>query len=261
MSYKTIRFDVADGVAKITLNRPDKLNAFSEEMHDELRAVMPTLKSDAVRAVLITGEGRAFGAGADLSARNPDGSRELNAEETLRKNYNPLILFIRSLDKPVIAAVNGITAGASMSLALACDIVIAAKSASFLQAFCNIGLVPDAGSTFFLPRLVGSGKAMGLAMLGEKLPAEEAERMGLIWKCVDDAVLMSEAEALARRLAAGPTKGYALIKKAMNASLDNDLARQLEIETVYQREAAETADFAEGVAAFLEKRPANFKGR
>lgn len=261
MSYNTIKFDVRDGVAKITLNRPDKLNAFSDEMHAELRAVMPTLESDAVRAVLITGEGRAFGAGADLSGRSDDGRPTLDAGETLEKNYNPLILFLRALDKPVIAAVNGIAAGASMSLALACDIVLAAKSASFLQAFCNIGLIPDAGSTYFLPRLVGSGKAMGLTMLGEKLPAEEAEKIGLIWKCYDDDALMPAAEALAARMAKGPTKGYALIKKAMNASLHNDLARQLDVETEYQRAAANSEDFIEGVAAFLQKRPAAFKGR
>jgi len=260
MSYNTIKFDVREGVAKITLNRPDKLNAFSDEMHAELRAVMPTLESDAVRAVLITGEGRAFGAGADLSGRSHDGRPTLDAGETLEKNYNPLILFLRALDKPVIAAVNGIAAGASMSLALACDIVLAAKSASFLQAFCNIGLIPDAGSTYFLPRLVGSGKAMGLTMLGEKLPAEEAEKIGLIWKCYDDDALMPAAEALAARMAKGPTKGYALIKKAMNASLHNDLARQLDVETEYQRAAANSEDFIEGVAAFLQKRPAAFKG-
>ncbi|MAL79763.1 MAG: 2-(1,2-epoxy-1,2-dihydrophenyl)acetyl-CoA isomerase [Sneathiella sp.] len=261
MSYNTIKFDVRDAVAKITLNRPDKLNAFSDEMHEELRAIMPTLASDKVRAVLITGEGRAFGAGADLSGESASGGPALDAGETLEKNYNPLILFLRNLDKPVIAAVNGIAAGASMSLALACDIVLAAKSASFLQAFCNIGLIPDAGSTYFLPRLVGPGKAMGLTMLGEKLPAEEAERMGLIWKCYEDAELMPAAEALAARMAAGPTKGYALIKKAMNASLENDLAQQLDIERDYQRAAAETEDFGEGVAAFLQKRRADFKGR
>ncbi|MEX1036348.1 MAG: enoyl-CoA hydratase-related protein [Sneathiella sp.] len=261
MTYATIKFDVQDGVAKITLNRPDKLNAFSDEMHEELRAIMPVLKGSDVRAILITGEGRAFGAGADLSPGSLSGEGGFDAGETLEKNYNPLIVFVRTIDKPVIAAVNGIAAGASMSLALACDIVLAAKSATFLQAFCHIGLVPDAGSTFFLPRLVGSGKAMGLAMLGDKIPAEDAEKMGMIWKTYPDNELMPAAEALASRMAAGPTKGYALIKQAMNASLENDLETQLGIERDYQQIAGRTEDFVEGVSAFLGKRKANFKGR
>ncbi|MDF2368291.1 2-(1,2-epoxy-1,2-dihydrophenyl)acetyl-CoA isomerase PaaG [Sneathiella sp.] len=260
MTYATIKFDIKDGVAKITLNRPDKLNSFSDEMHEELRSIMPQLEGDDVRAVLVTGEGRAFGAGADLSSSSASGG-SLDAGETLEKNYNPLILFVRNLNKPVIAAVNGIAAGASMSLALSCDIVLAAKSAYFLQAFCHIGLVPDAGSTYFLPRLVGSGKAMGLAMLGDKLPADEAEKMGLIWKIYDDDELMPAAEALAAKLAAGPTMGYAYIKQAMNASLGNDLETQLDVERDFQRKASGTEDFIEGVSAFLGKRKANFKGR
>ncbi|TNE38883.1 MAG: 2-(1,2-epoxy-1,2-dihydrophenyl)acetyl-CoA isomerase [Alphaproteobacteria bacterium] len=261
MAYTTIEFALDAGVAKITLNRPDKLNAFSNVMHDELRDLMPTLSSNEVRAVLITGAGRAFGAGADLSPDGLGGDGEFDAGETLERDYNPLITFLRNLDKPVICAVNGIAAGASMSLALAGDIVLAAKSASFLQAFCHIGLVPDAGSTYFLPRLAGMGKAMGLAMLGDKIPAEEAEKMGLIWKTYPDDELMPAAEKLAKKMAAGPTKGYALIKKAMNASLANDLQSQLNIERDYQREAGRTEDFVEGVAAFFAKRPANFKGR
>ncbi|WP_288900514.1 enoyl-CoA hydratase-related protein [uncultured Sneathiella sp.] len=260
MTYATIKFDIKDGVARITLNRPDKLNSFSDEMHEELRSIMPVLEGDDVRAVLITGEGRAFGAGADLSSSSASGG-VLDAGETLEKNYNPLILFVRNLEKPVIAAVNGIAAGASMSLALSCDIVLAAKSAYFLQAFCHIGLVPDAGSTYFLPRLVGSGKAMGLAMLGDKLPAEEAEKMGLIWKTYEDDELMPAAEALAAKLAAGPTKGYAYIKQTMNASLANDLEAQLKVERDFQQKASRTEDFIEGVSAFLGKRKANFKGR
>ncbi|MBO0335063.1 2-(1,2-epoxy-1,2-dihydrophenyl)acetyl-CoA isomerase [Sneathiella sp. CAU 1612] len=260
MTYATIKFDIKDGVARITLNRPDKLNSFSDEMHEELRSIMPVLEGDDVRAVLITGEGRAFGAGADLSSSSASGG-VLDAGETLEKNYNPLILFVRNLEKPVIAAVNGIAAGASMSLALSCDIVLAAKSAYFLQAFCHIGLVPDAGSTYFLPRLVGTGKAMGLAMLGDKLPAEEAEKMGLIWKTYEDDELMPAAEALAAKLAAGPTKGYAYIKQAMNASLANDLEAQLKVERDFQQKASRTEDFIEGVSAFLGKRKANFKGR
>jgi 2-(1,2-epoxy-1,2-dihydrophenyl)acetyl-CoA isomerase len=260
MTYATIKFDIKDGVAAITLNRPDKLNSFSDEMHEELRSIMPQLESDDVRAVLITGEGRAFGAGADLSSSSASGGG-LDAGETLEKNYNPLILFVRNLNKPVVAAVNGIAAGASMSLALSCDIVLAAKSAYFLQAFCHIGLVPDAGSTYFLPRLVGSGKAMGLAMLGDKLPADEAEKMGLIWKTYEDDELMPAAETLAAKLAAGPTMGYAYIKQAMNASLVNNLEAQLKVERDLQQKASGTEDFYEGVSAFLGKRKANFKGK
>ncbi|WP_169545645.1 enoyl-CoA hydratase-related protein [Sneathiella aquimaris] len=255
-TYKTIRLDLSEKVAKITLNRPEKLNAFSVEMHEELRAIMPILESDDVRCVLITGEGRAFGAGADLSDDDTN-----DAGDTLEKNYNPLIRFLRNLDKPVISAVNGIAAGASMSLALAADICLAARSAYFLQAFCHIGLIPDAGSTYFLPRLVGSGKAMGLAMLGDKVPAEEAERLGLIWKVYDDDALMNEAELLAKKMASGPTLGFAYIKQAMNASLSNTLDQQLDVERDLQSKATKTSDFAEGVAAFTEKRPATFKGK
>lgn len=261
MAYETILFEVTDNVAKITLNRPDKLNSFSEQMHEELRSIMPVLRSDDVRSVLITGAGRAFGAGADLSENDTADFDSFDASETLEKNYNPLILFLRDLDKPVISAVNGLAAGASMSLALAADICLASKSAYFLQAFCHIGLIPDAGSTWFLPRLIGSGKAMGLAMLGDKIPAEEAEKMGLIWKVYEDDQLMAEAENLANRLAQGPTKGLALIKKAMNASINNSLTEQLIVERDLQGEGGRTKDFAEGVAAFMGKRKANFTGQ
>jgi 2-(1,2-epoxy-1,2-dihydrophenyl)acetyl-CoA isomerase len=262
MPYATIILNIDDGVAKLTLNRPDKLNAFSNEMHSELKSIMPTLESDDVRCVLVTGNGRAFGAGADLlDTSGTAEEQKMEAYGKLDTQYNPLVLFLRNLEKPVIAAVNGLAAGASMSLALSADIVFAAKSAYFLQAFCHIGLVPDAGSTYFLPRLVGPGKAMALAMLGDKIPAEEAERMGLIWKAIPDEDLMAEAESLAKRMAAGPTKGYGLIKKAMNASLGNDLQTQLDLERDFQQIAHHTEDFKEGVAAFSEKRPAKFKGR
>ncbi|MEH6402043.1 MAG: 2-(1,2-epoxy-1,2-dihydrophenyl)acetyl-CoA isomerase PaaG [Sneathiella sp.] len=261
MAYETIKFDVQNGVATITLNRPDKLNSFSNQMHEELRQIMPTLESDEVRSVLITGAGRAFGAGADLTDGNPNDPTDIDTRETLDKNYNPLIRFIRNLEKPVISAVNGLAAGASMSLALSADICFAAKSSYFLQAFCHIGLIPDAGSTYFLPRLVGSGKAMGLAMLGDKVSAEDAEKMGLIWKVCDDDKLMDEANALALHLAKGPTKGLGMIKKAMNASLSNDLDTQLDVERDLQSAASKTADFAEGVSAFVAKRKANFTGK
>lgn len=260
MAYETILFDVADGVATITLNRPEKMNTFSEQMHADLKSIMPELSKDEIRAVLITGAGRAFGAGADLTESDPTDPDKFDAGETLEKNYNPLILFLRNLDKPVISAVNGPAAGASVSLALAADICLAAKSSYFLQAFCHIGLVPDAGGTYFLPRLVGSAKAMGLALLGDKIPAEEAERLGLIWKVIDDDQLMIEANSLALRLAKGPTKGLAMIKQAMNASLGNTLEEQLDVERDLQRKAAKTADFIEGVTAFSEKRKPNFTG-
>ncbi len=260
MAFETIIFDITDGVATITLNRPEKMNSFSEKMHEELRAVMPDLESDAVRAVLITGSGKAFGAGADLTEASPS-EGAFDAGETLERNYNPLILFLRNLEKPVISAVNGVAAGASMSLALAADICFAARSAYFLQAFCHIGLIPDAGSTYFLPRLAGSGKAMGLAMLGDKIPADDAEKLGLIWKVVDDEELMPTATALAAKLAKGPTKGLGKIKKAMNASLINDLPTQLNVERDLQREAAQSEDFIEGVMAFAQKRKPQFKGK
>ena len=261
MDFETILFDVSDGVATITLNRPDKMNSFSEQMHAELREIMPVLEGETVRAVLITGSGRAFGAGADLTEASTSSDGAFDAGDTLERNYNPLILFLRDLEKPVISAVNGVAAGASMSLALAADICYAAKSAYFLQAFCHIGLIPDAGSTYFLPRLAGSGKAMGLAMLGDKIPADDAEKLGLIWKVVADEDLLTEAGALAARLAKGPTKGLGLIKKAMNASLVNDLPTQLGVERDLQREAAQTSDFAEGVSAFAQKRKPDFKGK
>ncbi|WP_025899114.1 2-(1,2-epoxy-1,2-dihydrophenyl)acetyl-CoA isomerase PaaG [Sneathiella glossodoripedis] len=260
MTLETILFEINDGVATVTLNRPDKMNSFSEKMHEELRLIRDDIESDKVRAVLITGAGKAFGAGADLTETSPaDGP--FDAGETLERNYNPLILFLRDLEKPVVSAVNGVAAGASMSLALAADICIAARSAYFLQAFCHIGLIPDAGSTYFLPRLVGSGKAMGLAMLGDKIPAEEAEKMGLIWKVVDDDHLLTAATELAQKLAKGPTKGLGKIKKAMNASLVNDLRTQLTVERDLQREAARTEDFIEGVQAFAQKRNPQFKGK
>lgn len=261
MSYSTILLDIQDGVAKLTLNRPEKLNSFSALMHRELKDTQPELESNSVRCVLITGAGRAFGAGADLSDTGDAENPRLAAGAALEKQYNPLILFLRELDKPVICAVNGLAAGASMSLALAGDITLAARSAYFLQAFCHIGLIPDAGSTFFLPRLVGSGKAMGMAMLGDKISAADAEKMGLIWKVCEDDELMDTAQELAKRMASGPTKGYALIKKAMNASLSNDLKAQLDVERDFQQIAHETDDFQEGVTAFMEKRPAKFQGR
>ena len=261
MTYATIRLDIADAVATLTLNRPDKLNSFTAEMHGELRdAIGRVAAADSgVRALLVTGAGRGFCAGQDLNQRSTMTAPDLG--ETLDKYFNPLIRSLRALELPVIGAVNGVAAGAGMSLALACDITLAARSATFLQAFAKIGLIPDAGSTFFLPRLVGDARARGLALLADKISAEQAAAWGLIWKVVDDDKLMSEAEGLARHLATQPTRGLALIKKALNQSAANDLDRQLEVERDYQRTAGRTADYREGVAAFLEKRPPRFTGK
>ena len=248
------------GVLSVTLNRPDKLNAFNPEMHKLLRAALEKALDDAaVRVVLLTGAGRGFCAGQDLSERNLDEALDLSV--SLGSNYNPLVRRLRALPKPVLCAVNGVAAGAGANIALACDIVIAARSASFVQSFAKLGLVPDSGGTYFLPRLVGSARAMGLALLCERLSAEEAERWGLIWKAVDDAKLVEEAGAIARSLAAGPTKGYGLIKKAMYASPGNLLDAQLDLERDLQREAGFSEDYKEGVKAFMQKRAPTYKGK
>jgi 2-(1,2-epoxy-1,2-dihydrophenyl)acetyl-CoA isomerase len=251
------------GVLTVTLNRPDKLNAFNPEMHKALRRALEQALADAaVRAVLLTGAGRGFCAGQDLSerARSP-GADPIDLSVSLGSYYNPLVRRLRELPKPVVCAVNGVAAGAGANLALACDLVLAARSASFVQAFSRLGLVPDSGGTWFLPRLVGPARAMGLALLAEKLSAEDAARWGLIWKALDDEKLMDEATALARSLATGPTKGYGLIKKALYSSWSNTLDAQLELERDLQREAGFSKDYREGVAAFMEKRKPDFQGR
>ena len=248
------------GVLTLTLNRPDKLNAFTPEMHKLLRdALEQALDDQGVRAVLLTGAGRGFCAGQDLSERKADAPIDLSV--SLGSNYNPLVRRLRALPKPVVCAVNGIAAGAGANIALACDIVLAARSASFVQSFAKLGLVPDSGGTYFLPRLVGTARAMGLALLGERLSAEDAERWGLIWKVCDDARLTDEATEIARCLAVGPTKGYGLIKKALYASSGNLLDAQLDLERDLQREAGFSEDYREGVAAFLQKRPPSYKGK
>jgi 2-(1,2-epoxy-1,2-dihydrophenyl)acetyl-CoA isomerase len=263
VKFNAILLDIAEGVATITLNRPDKLNSFTGEMHADLKQAMQIIQAErSVRVLMITGAGRGFCAGQDLSERMMgDGVQTTDVGNSLEKNYNPLLKQLRALPYPVVCAVNGVAAGAGCNLVLACDIVIAARSASFIQIFSRIGLIPDAGGTFTLPRLVGTARAMAAAMLAEKVSAEQAEQWGMIWKCVDDAQLMTEANALARQLAGQATKALGLTKRAIYASATNTFDQQLDLERDLQREAAKSEDFREGVTAFKEKRPAKFTGR
>lgn len=260
LSETTVLRRQEDGVLSLTLNRPTRLNSLNETMHGELAAALDHAAADrTVRAVLLTGAGRAFCAGQDLSERQmAAGAAPPDLGATLERLYNPLIRRIRALEVPVVGAVNGVAAGAGANLALACDIVLAARSASFIQAFCRIGLVPDSGGTFFLPRLVGAARARGLALLGDSLPAEKAEAWGLIWAVVDDGRLAGESMALARRLAGQPARALGMIKRALDAAATNDLDSQLDLERDLQREAGRTEDYREGVRAFMEKRPARF---
>lgn len=245
------------GYRKLALNRPDRLNAFDAEMHRALRSALDAAVADpGCRALMLTGSGRGFCAGQDLA----ETAGLANLEDTLDAWYNPLIRQIRALPMPVVGAVNGIAAGAGANIALACDIVLAARSAKFIQAFVKIGLVPDSGGTFFLPRMIGDARARALAILGEPVSASQAEHWGLIWKCVDDDRLLSEAETLVAHLATQPTAAIALIKRALAASASNDLDAQLALEAALQAEAGRTSDYAEGVRAFLEKRPPRFTG-
>ncbi len=260
MTFETILLDCADNVATITLNRPDKLNAFTATMHVELRQALKQVKSDGARALVLTGAGRAFCAGQDLGERKFPADETVDLGAGLDKNYNPFVRALRRLPMPVIAAVNGVAAGAGANIALGCDLVLAARSASFIQAFVKIGLVPDAGGTFLLPRLVGLQRAMALAMTGAPLDAETAAAWGLIWRCVDDDALQDEVANLARTLATQPTRTIGLIKRALYASLANDLDTQLDLERDLQRVAGMGNDYREGIQAFLEKRPPNFSG-
>ena len=261
MTYQNIIFSLENGVARVTLNRPDRLNSFNGEMHLELRDALAKTRDGGARVLLLTGAGRGFCAGQDLSDRNVSvGSDPVDLGYTIETFYKPLILSLRALEMPVICAVNGVAAGAGASIALACDIVLGARSASFIQAFCKLGLVPDAGGTWALPRLVGTARAMGLAMLGDKLSAEQAESWGLIWKCFDDDKLMAEADKLAVHFSTAPTRGLARTKQAIYASSGNSLEQQLELERASQQELGFGHDYREGVAAFMEKRIPTFKG-
>jgi 2-(1,2-epoxy-1,2-dihydrophenyl)acetyl-CoA isomerase len=261
---ETVRVEETDGVATVTLNRPDKLNAFNAEMHEALAAALDAAARETrIRAVLLTGAGRGFCAGQDLSARRQllESGAKLDLGESIERYYNPLVRRLRALPKPVVCAVNGVAAGAGANLALACDIVIAARSASFIQAFAKIGLVPDSGGSWFLPRLVGEARARALLLLGDKVGAEDAAQWGMIWRVVDDAALMAEARELARRLARAPTRALGLIKRALLESGANPLDAQLDLERDLQREAGVGEDYREGVTAFLEKREPQFTGR
>ncbi|MBN1005519.1 2-(1,2-epoxy-1,2-dihydrophenyl)acetyl-CoA isomerase PaaG [Amphritea pacifica] len=263
MTYEHIEFEITEGVAVLTLNRPDSLNSFNTQMHAEVRDALKQVKtSDAVRCLLITGNGRGFCAGQDLSDRAVDPDAEMpNLGESIEKNYNPMIRTISSLEMPVICAVNGVAAGAGANIALACDIVLASKNASFIQAFCKIGLIPDSGGTWTLPRAVGFPRAMALSLLGDKLSAEQAEQWGMIWKTYPAEELKEVALAMAKQLATQPTKGLALIKRALQASANNSLNEQLDLERDLQTLAGRTDDYREGVSAFMAKRPAQFTGK
>jgi 2-(1,2-epoxy-1,2-dihydrophenyl)acetyl-CoA isomerase len=263
MAYQTILFEAADGIARLTLNRPERLNSFNTVMHAEVQDALATLRADgSARVLILTGAGRGFCAGQDLGDRvvAPDGAPP-DLGHSIENFYKPLILSLRRLPLPVIAAVNGVAAGAGANIALACDLVIAARSANFIQSFSKIGLIPDSAGTWFLPRLVGHARAMGLTLLGDKLPAEQAVQWGLIWRCVDDGQLADEVDAIARHLAAAPTRGLARTKQAMLDSWGHTLEQQLDVERDYQQELGRSADYAEGVAAFMEKRAPRFTGR
>ncbi|MES1219243.1 MAG: enoyl-CoA hydratase-related protein [Bacteroidota bacterium] len=255
----SILFEIKDQVGVITLNRPDKLNAFNGEMALLLQEKLDTCKSDEVRCVYITGTGRGFSAGQDLSEVTAIEGPSFNT--VLLKHYNPIIARIRKLEKPVVAAVNGVAAGAGANIALCCDIVVAVESASFLQAFSKIGLIPDSGGTYFLPRLIGWQKASALMMLGEKISATDAEKIGMIYKVFQDEIFLQETFNIALTLAKMPTKGLAFTKQALNNSFNNNLEEQLLEENIFQQKAALTEDYKEGVAAFLEKRKPLFNGK
>jgi 2-(1,2-epoxy-1,2-dihydrophenyl)acetyl-CoA isomerase len=262
MSFENIEFSITDGIARLTLNRPKSLNSFNEAMHHEVSTALDSVESGECRVLLLTGAGRGFCAGQDLSDRRVlPGAEPPDLGYTLKNFYNPLIRRLRNLEMPVVCAVNGVAAGAGANLALAADIVIAAHSAKFIQAFCKLGLIPDSGGTWILPRLLGPARATALAMLGDSVSAEQAVEWGMIWRCVNNEQLMAEAEALCVHFASQPTHGLALIKKALNASWSNTLDQQLDLERDLQQEAGRTEDYQEGVAAFMEKREATFKGK
>ena len=264
MAYRTIALGVEAGVARLTLNRPDRLNSFNVEMHEEVRAALDAVASppSGARVLVLTGAGRGFCAGQDLSDRAvAPGGAAVDLGDSIEQRYKPLVLALRALPMPVIAAVNGVAAGAGANIALACDLVIATRSASFIQSFAKIGLIPDSGGTWQLPRLLGTARAMGLALLGDKLSAEQAEQWGLIWRCVDDAEFVTAVDTLAKQLAEAPTRGLARTKQALYEGWGRTYEQQVDVERDLQRELGHSGDYAEGVAAFIGKRAPRFSGR
>ncbi|MDB4891568.1 MAG: paaG [Gemmatimonadetes bacterium] len=263
MNTDLVLTQLSDGVMTITLNRPDVLNSFNGPMADALLSALQSAADDeAVRAVLLTGAGRAFCAGQDLAAVLPAAGKAMpDLGDVVKRQYNPIVRAIRQLEKPVVCAVNGVAAGAGANIAFACDITLAAEDATFIQSFAKIGLIPDSGGTFILPRLIGLQRAAALTMLGEKLDAARAKEWGLLYEVVPGAVLLDVSFDLAKRLAAMPTRGLGLTKRAFNAGFSNDLEAHLTLEEELQRQAGRTEDYGEGVRAFMEKRKPNFKGR
>lgn len=267
MEYESIRLEVDDGVATLTLNRPERLNSFTVAMHGEVRAALDAIAADrAIRCLILTGAGRGFCAGQDLSDRAvlptaaPD-AEGVDLGASIENFYKPMLQRLRALPMPTIAAVNGVAAGAGANIPFACDLVYAAQSASFIQSFSKLGLVPDCGGTWWLPRLIGPARAMGLALLGDKLSAAQAAEWGLIWRCVDDDQLLPTAMSVARQLAAGPTLGFVRTRQAIDAAMLMPFSAALDLERDYQRELGRSADYREGVSAFIEKRAARFTGQ
>ncbi|WDI30677.1 2-(1,2-epoxy-1,2-dihydrophenyl)acetyl-CoA isomerase PaaG [Hyphococcus flavus] len=262
MAFETILLEISNGAARLTLNRPDRLNSFNIQMHEEVQAALDEIENNkAVRTLLLTGAGRGFCAGQDLSDRAvAPGSDAVDLGESVEKRYNPLIRRLTSLPMPVVCAVNGVAAGAGTSIAFACDIVLAAKSAKFVMSFANIGLVPDSGGSWALPRLAGQARALGLALTGDPLPAETAADWGLIWKCIEDESLATETDALVKKFASAPTRGLAETKKLIRTAFMRRLDEQLDLERDKMRELGRSDDYREGVDAFMNKRKPEFKG-